>query len=186
MDLILPHATTTTVTPTKAGVQERHASQTASRSRIGHDAHLRLPAFAGMTAILMTLAACKPADAPKADAPKTAQAGGPPPPPPYQMRSEMPSGDRLSGGKDGADLFSNRCGSCHLAGGMGSNLLTKQRMAMGEPPENGLLANRKDLTPDYVKTVVRMGKNAMPAQTKVDITDAELEAVAAYLGKAKS
>jgi mono/diheme cytochrome c family protein len=137
-------------------------------------------------ALAITLAACKPADAPKADAPKTAQAGGPPPPPPYQMRSEMPSGDRLSGSKNGEDLFSNRCGACHLAGGMGSNLLTKQRMAMGEPPENGLLANRKDLTPDYVKTVVRMGKNAMPAQTKVDITDAELDAMAAYLGKAKS
>lgn len=143
------------------------------------------PAFAGVLLLLATTA-CKPADAPKADAPKTAQAGVPPPPPPYQMRAEMPSGDRLSGSKSGEDLFSNRCGSCHLAGGMGSNLLTKQRMAMGEPPENGLLANRKDLTPDYVKTVVRMGKNAMPPQTKVDITEAELDAVAAYLGKAKS
>jgi hypothetical protein len=49
----------------------------------------------------------------------------------------------------------------------------------------GLLANRKDLTPDYVKLVVRHGKNAMPPQTKVDLTDPELDAVALYLGKAK-
>ena len=68
---------------------------------------------------------------------------------------------------------------------MGTNLLTKQRMMAGEPPENGLLTNRTDLTADYVKQVVRMGKNAMPQQTKVDITDAELDAVALYLGKAK-
>ena len=49
----------------------------------------------------------------------------------------------------------------------------------------GLLANRDDLTADYVKSVVRMGKNAMPRQTRVDVTDAELDKIAAYLGKGK-
>ncbi len=109
---------------------------------------------------------------------------GPPPPPPYQMRPEAPTGNRLAGG-DGKTLFEYHCGYCHLTGGMGTNLLTKQRMAAGEPPEMGLLANRKDLTADYVKLVVRRGKNAMPPQTRVDLTDAELGAVANYLGKAK-
>ncbi|OYU34960.1 cytochrome c [Novosphingobium sp. PASSN1] len=111
---------------------------------------------------------------------------GPPPgpPPPYQMRGEAPSGDRLKPGGDGKVLFQVHCGYCHLTGGMGTNLLTKQRMMMGETPDKGLLANRTDLTADYVKSVVRMGKGAMPAQTKVDVTDAELEAVAKYLGKA--
>ena len=50
--------------------------------------------------------------------------------------------DRLAGGKDGAALFSNLCGACHLAGGMGTNLLTKQRVMLGEAPERGLLENR--------------------------------------------
>jgi cytochrome c5 len=109
---------------------------------------------------------------------------GPPPPPPYQMRPEQLSGSRLVAG-DGERAFELRCGYCHLAGGMGTNLLIKQRMAAGEGPEMALLANRKDLMPDYVKAVVRQGKNAMPPQTRVDITDAELEAVAQYLGKAK-
>ena len=111
---------------------------------------------------------------------------GPPPgpPPPYQMRGEAPSGDRLKPGGDGKVLFQVHCGYCHLTGGMGTNLLTKQRMMVGETPDKGLLANRTDLTADYVKSVVRMGKGAMPAQTKVDVTDAELEAVAKYLGKA--
>ena len=111
--------------------------------------------------------------------------GGPPPPAPHQVRAQLASGDRLKTGMDGKDLFSNRCGACHLPWGMGTNLLTKQQIAAGNPPEKGLLANRDDLTADYVKTVVRMGKNAMPRQTRVDVTDAELEKIAAFLGKGK-
>ncbi len=132
-------------------------------------------------ALALMLSACKPAEAPKA--PEVAK-GGPPPMPPYQMRAELPSGDRQSTGRDGEELFSNRCGACHLAGGMGTNLLTKQRVVAGEPPENGLLANRKDLTVSYVKGVVRNGKMAMPRLTRVDVTDAELDSIARYLGKA--
>jgi mono/diheme cytochrome c family protein len=110
-----------------------------------------------------------------------------PPPmmmPPYMLRPEAPAGDRLKPGGDGKVLFEVHCGYCHLVGGMGTNLLTKQRMMMGETPDKGLLANRNDLTADYVKSVVRMGKGAMPAQTKVDVTEAELDAVSKYLGKA--
>lgn len=115
---------------------------------------------------------------------KSGPGGPPPPPPPYQMRPEPPSGSRLTA-SDGERVYQLRCGYCHLDGGMGTNLLIKQRMAVGESPAMALLANRKDLTADYVKAVVRQGKNAMPPQTRVDITDAELNAVAAYLGKAK-
>ena len=42
--------------------------------------------------------------------------------PPYQMRAPLPDGDRLSIAKDGEALYSNRCGACHLAGGMGTRL----------------------------------------------------------------
>lgn len=137
----------------------------------------------GMAAALLSTAACKKAEEAGQADPKQA-AGGPPPLPPYQMRDQMPSGDRLASGHDGKALFTNRCGACHLPFGMGTNLLTKQRVALGKPPENGLLMNRTDLTADYVKSVVRMGKMAMPRQTRVDITDAELDAVAAFLAKA--
>jgi mono/diheme cytochrome c family protein len=117
--------------------------------------------------------------------PGTSASQGPPPgPPPYQMRALLPAGDRLVGGKDGAALFSNRCGACHLLGGMGTNMLTKQRVMIGEPPENGLLANRQDLTQTYVKVIVRLGKQAMPRLSRVEVTDAELKAIATYLGKA--
>jgi mono/diheme cytochrome c family protein len=120
-----------------------------------------------------------------AAADEPAKPTGPPPgPPPYQMRAELPAGDRLAGGKDGAVLYSNRCGACHLVGGMGTNLLTKQRMMLGEPPEQGLLTNRTDLTQTYVKLVVRQGKLAMPPLSRVEVTDAELDAIATVLGKA--
>lgn len=110
---------------------------------------------------------------------------GPPPPPPHQMRAEMAAGDRLHTTMSGEDLFSNRCGTCHLDWGMGTNLITNQQVALGRPPSMGLLANRDDLTADYVKSVARMGKGAMPRQTRVDVTDAELDKIAAYLGKGK-
>jgi len=133
---------------------------------------------------LLLLAACNsPADSEKG-AGGPPQGGGPPAPPPYQMRAELPAGDRLAVQSDGEALFSNRCGACHLAGGMGANLLTKQRIAAGEPPQSGLLANRTDLTADYVKSVVRMGKVAMPRLSRTEVTDSELDAIAAYLGKA--
>jgi mono/diheme cytochrome c family protein len=112
-------------------------------------------------------------------------ADGPPPMPPYQMRASLPEGSRLTQQKDGQALFSNRCGACHLAGGMGTNLLSKERMALKEPPESGLLTNRNDLTRAYVKVVVRRGKLAMPPLTRVDVTDAELDAIARYLAKAR-
>lgn len=120
-----------------------------------------------------------------ADSPAPQAPGGPPPgPPPYQMREAPPAGDRLAAGRDGAALFSNLCGACHLVGGMGTNMLTRQRVMLGEPPENGLLANRKDLTQTYVKSVARRGRMAMPSLTRTEVTDAELDAIAAYLGKA--
>lgn len=137
---------------------------------------------------VIALSACnrEPAAAPPTEAPKQAEAPkGPPPIPPYQIRAEQPSGNRLASGRDGKAVFEHQCGACHLAGGMGTNLLTVQRIKAGETPDKGMLTNRTDLTPDYVKQVVRMGKNAMPPQTKVDITDAELDSVALYLGKAK-
>lgn len=121
----------------------------------------------------------------QAESPASPAPTGPPPgPPPYQMRAPLPPGDRLAPGKDGAAVFSNRCGACHLAGGMGTNMLTKLRVMAGERPETGLLVNRADLTQSFVKIVVRTGVRAMPRLTRVEVTDAELEAIAGFLGKA--
>ena len=103
--------------------------------------------------------------------------------PPYQMRKQVLDENRLSPTSNGSQLFSNRCGACHLDGGMGTNLLTAQRVKLGELPEMGLLEKRNDLTVDYVKAIVRYGKMTMPRLSQVDVTNAELEKIARYLAK---
>jgi mono/diheme cytochrome c family protein len=43
-----------------------------------------------------------------------------------------------------------------------------------------LLTERKDLVPEFVKVVVRQGVSFMPQFRKTEISDADLEALAAY------
>jgi hypothetical protein len=118
-------------------------------------------------AAAFVLAGCNAADT-AGTAPAGGAPGGPPPLPPHQMRAQMADGDRLNTTMSGEDLFSNRCGTCHLDAGMGTNLITGQQVALGQPPSMGLLTNRDDLTADYVTSVARMGKVAKPRQTRVD------------------
>lgn len=106
-----------------------------------------------------------------------------PPPPPYACRGDPPPGGRLEPWRDGEKLYRAHCGACHLALGMGTNMLAAHRVALGESPEQGLLENRDDLEADYVRAVVRNGRVAMPRLTRVDVTDAELEAIAAWLAE---
>lgn len=51
-----------------------------------------------------------------------------------------------------------------------------------QPP---LLTDRTNLTPELVKTVVRNGISAMPRSRKTEISDAELNDIAAYLTQKK-
>jgi len=44
-----------------------------------------------------------------------------------------------------------------------------------------LLDKRTDLTPAFVKTTVRNGVSVMPFFRKTEISDADLDAIAAYL-----
>jgi mono/diheme cytochrome c family protein len=136
-----------------------------------------------LTAVV-SLSACQLVKKSDEKAQQGPPAGGPPPLPPYQMRAEVADADRLSPTSDGATLFSHRCGACHLTFGMGTNLITARQAAAGQKPVP-LLADRTDLAADYVKAVARNGKGAMPRQTRIDVTDAELDKIAAYLGKGK-
>lgn len=73
-------------------------------------------------------------------------------------------------------VFLARCQYCHVQLGPGTITLARR---LG--PEDALLANRTDLTEGYVKTVVRSGLNTMPALSRVEVSDDELELIAAYL-----
>ena len=73
-------------------------------------------------------------------------------------------------------LFEIHCGICHDQMGTGTMMLGRR---LGG--DHALLARRTDLTADYIRHVVRNGLNSMPPQTRVDVSDDELNRIAAYL-----
>lgn len=78
----------------------------------------------------------------------------------------------------GEKVFDKWCSDCHsTAEGPGS--LALQRKYKGEIP--AVLEQRSDLTPDFVRPVVRQGMSFMPSFRKTEISDADLELLAAYL-----
>lgn len=81
---------------------------------------------------------------------------------------------------DGGQLFERRCGVCHLKGQTGTIILERR---LG--PQRALLADRTDLTPEYIRFVVRQGLVNMPRLTRVELPDAELEAISAYLRRSR-
>ncbi|MEO6339134.1 MAG: cytochrome c [Caulobacteraceae bacterium] len=81
---------------------------------------------------------------------------------------------------DGKALFTRECGICHLPGGTGTFMLGRR---LGEA--NALLETRRNLTAPYVKQVVRYGLNSMPRFTRAELPNGDLEAVTAYLTRAR-
>lgn len=132
--------------------------------------------------LALLLAGCAPAantNNQAAEAPK----GGPPPAvlPPFEKTQGADVTDdrtRLGASQDGERLFLRRCGVCHLDGDMGTLILARRL-----PPNRAKLQDRTDLTPEFVIRVARNGQGAMPRITPVDATDAELQAIAAYLSR---
>jgi mono/diheme cytochrome c family protein len=85
----------------------------------------------------------------------------------------------------GKAVFQRVCAPCHGAGpGLDGAKMLPGAAAIAArykgtvPP---LLEQRGDLTADYLKYFVRHGSGAMPMFRKTEITDAEIDAVAAYL-----
>jgi mono/diheme cytochrome c family protein len=78
---------------------------------------------------------------------------------------------------DGKTSFDYHCGKCHEPGGTGTLMLAKR---FGK--EQALLQDRKGLNLEFVKQTVRHGSLSMPRITRVEVPDAELEAIARYLG----
>jgi len=82
--------------------------------------------------------------------------------------------------EDGGQLFRRHCSDCH-APGMNHPGTIQLTLTRGEA--NGVLEQRTNLAPDYVKAIVRQGLNAMPAFKPTHVSEKELEAVARYLAK---
>jgi mono/diheme cytochrome c family protein len=78
----------------------------------------------------------------------------------------------------GAQLFDNRCALCHRGSGPGVFMLERR---VGK--EQSILEERSNLTPEYLKVVVRNGIGSMPRFSRGEITDAELDEIIAHLVK---
>jgi len=75
--------------------------------------------------------------------------------------------------------YQKYCSACHGEGVGKPGTLALQAKYKGALP--ALLDKRTDLTPALIKMYVRNGVTVMPIFRKTEISDAELDAIAAYL-----
>jgi mono/diheme cytochrome c family protein len=88
--------------------------------------------------------------------------------------------DRGSAVERGAAVFNNWCGACHARGPQNAPGTTSlQFKYQGSVP--AALEDRRDLTAEVVKTFVRNGVATMAPFRKTEVSDADLDALAAYL-----
>jgi len=89
----------------------------------------------------------------------------------------------------GKAVFAQWCAGCHgPMPGMGrfppaGTFRLQQRYKDTKPAR---LEDRVDLTPEFIRTIVRQGMPIMPPLRKTEVTDAELDAVIAYLTQKKN
>ena len=85
--------------------------------------------------------------------------------------------------KAGKAVFNQWCASCHGEGRYMAGTNGLRAKYKNEKP--ALLEQRTDLTPPVVKAFVRSGVGIMAPFRKTEITDADLDALAAYLNRNK-
>jgi (+)-pinoresinol hydroxylase len=83
--------------------------------------------------------------------------------------------------QQGHQVFEKWCAPCHAAGPGHPGTTAIAALYKGSKP--AALEDRTDLTPQIVKQFVRKGVSVMPFFRKTEISDAELDALAAYLAR---
>jgi mono/diheme cytochrome c family protein len=78
-------------------------------------------------------------------------------------------------------LFDAQCGICHGETGYATAILAER---IGR--KRALLAARTDLDGGVIRSVVRNGTGNMPPQTRVDLSDADLDRIIAYLTRERA
>ena len=81
----------------------------------------------------------------------------------------------------GHDVFQYWCATCHGAGP--GHPATDALRAKYHDAKPALLEDRRDLTPDQVRFFVRHGVSIMPFFRKTEVSDADLDAIGAYLAR---
>ncbi len=92
-----------------------------------------------------------------------------------------PSAPSAQGKPRGYAEYEKFCSQCHGEGAGKPGTLALAAKYKGEKP--ALLADRTDLTPEVVKIFVRNGVLVMPFFRKTEISDADLDRIAAYLSR---
>jgi mono/diheme cytochrome c family protein len=99
----------------------------------------------------------------------------------HPRAAQSKSADSAQSYAQGEKLFHARCGYCHLEGGTGTIMLGRR---LGK--DRALLAERTDLTAEYVKKITRVGINGMPPHTRIEVPDSELDLIAAFVARPAS
>jgi len=81
----------------------------------------------------------------------------------------------------GKQAYDHSCIYCHASGVWGTN-----RLARRMDKEHSVLESRTDLTAAGIRAVVRMGVGSMPPLRRTELSDADVEAIAAYLTRPRS
>lgn len=79
----------------------------------------------------------------------------------------------------GGEVFEHWCAACHAPGPRHPGTQALEALYKGAKP--AALEQRADLLPDLTRAFVRTGVSVMPPFRKTEITDADLDALAAYL-----
>ena len=88
----------------------------------------------------------------------------------------LAAGAVLADEQQGKRVFDHICIYCHGPGVWGTNRLAKRY-----DKDHALLESRTDLSVQAIRTIVRVGVGSMPPMRRTEISDADLDAVAAYL-----
>ncbi len=81
----------------------------------------------------------------------------------------------------GHDVFQYWCSACHASGPGHPGTDALAAKYRGSKP--ALLEERRDLTPEQVRFYVRHGVSIMPFFRKTEVSDADLDALGAYLAR---
>jgi (+)-pinoresinol hydroxylase len=80
----------------------------------------------------------------------------------------------------GEKVYTYWCATCHGPGNLPGTMALQTKYKGAKP---ALLSERTDLIPQVTKTFVRHGVSIMPFFRKTEISDADLDALAAYIAR---
>ena len=97
------------------------------------------------------------------------------------MTSRPAAAAEMAGAMTGQQVFEHYCIQCHGPGDWPGTM----QLARTRGKDKALLAERKDLAPDYIQAIVRHGLKSMPPFAPSDLTDAKLKVLVEFLTKKK-